>query len=159
MRAAILRALSRVDGRRTGAAAGVQLRLEGKEGRDSWGPRYDVARAAGVSIKTVSNVVHDYPHVRRETRERVLAAIRELDYRPNVSARGLRSGKTGVIGLAVPSLRENYFAELRMRGHPRRRAPRPQRADRADERRPHEGSCARSAAGGCTSPMACSSVR
>jgi DNA-binding LacI/PurR family transcriptional regulator len=73
---------------------------------------HDVARAAGVSIKTVSNVVHDYPHVRRETRERVLAAIRELDYRPNVSARGLRSGKTGVIGLAVPSLRENYFAEL-----------------------------------------------
>ncbi|MCP2365910.1 DNA-binding LacI/PurR family transcriptional regulator [Agromyces flavus] len=67
---------------------------------------------AGVSIKTVSNVVHDYPHVRPQTRERVLSAIRELGYRPNVSARGLRSGRTGVIGLAVPSLRENYFAEL-----------------------------------------------
>ncbi|SFR91961.1 transcriptional regulator, LacI family [Microbacterium sp. cf046] len=73
---------------------------------------HDVARVAGVSIKTVSNVINDYPHVRPETRSRVVAAIEQLDYRPNLSARGLRSGRTGVIGLAVPSLRENYFAEL-----------------------------------------------
>jgi DNA-binding LacI/PurR family transcriptional regulator len=73
---------------------------------------HDVARVAGVSIKTVSNVIHDYPHVRPATRERVLQAIDQLDYRPNLSARGLRSGRTGVIGLAVPALRENYFAEL-----------------------------------------------
>lgn len=72
----------------------------------------DVALAAGVSIKTVSNVINDYPYVRPATRERVLAAIDELAYRPNLSARGLRSGKTGIIGLAVPELRENYFAEL-----------------------------------------------
>lgn len=73
---------------------------------------HDVARMAGVSIKTVSNVINDYPHVRPDTRERVNQAIEQLDYRPNLSARGLRSGRTGVIGLAVPSLRENYFAEL-----------------------------------------------
>ena len=73
---------------------------------------HDVARVAGVSIKTVSNVINDYPHVRPGTRERVIEAIGQLDYRPNLSARGLRSGRTGVIGLAVPSLRENYFAEL-----------------------------------------------
>lgn len=73
---------------------------------------HDVARVAGVSIKTVSNVVNDYPHVRPATRDRVLSAIAQLDYRPNLSARGLRSGKTGVIGLAVPELRQNYFAEL-----------------------------------------------
>lgn len=73
---------------------------------------HDVARIAGVSIKTVSNVINDYPHVRQGTRERVIEAIEQLDYRPNLSARGLRSGRTGVIGLAVPSLRENYFAEL-----------------------------------------------
>jgi DNA-binding LacI/PurR family transcriptional regulator len=73
---------------------------------------HDVARAAGVSIKTVSNVVNEYPHVRDSTRQRVLQAIEELGYRPNLSARGLRSGRTGVIGLAVPALRENYFAEL-----------------------------------------------
>ena len=73
---------------------------------------HDVARIAGVSIKTVSNVVNDYPHVSAATRDRVLAAIAELDYRPNLSARGLRSGKTGVIGLAIPELRQVYFAEL-----------------------------------------------
>ncbi|MGL3150290.1 LacI family DNA-binding transcriptional regulator [Microbacterium sp. A82] len=73
---------------------------------------HDVARLASVSIKTVSNVINDHPHVRPDTRDRVLAAIAELDYRPNLSARGLRSGRTGVIGLAVPALRENYFAEL-----------------------------------------------
>ena len=73
---------------------------------------HDVARVAGVSIKTVSNVVNDYPHVRAaDPRARALA-IAELDYRPNLSARGLRSGRTGVIGLAIPELRQNYFAEL-----------------------------------------------
>lgn len=73
---------------------------------------HDVARMAGVSIKTVSNVINDNPKVGPETRSRVRRVIDELGYRPNLSARGLRSGKTGVIGLAVPSLRENYFAEL-----------------------------------------------
>ncbi len=73
---------------------------------------HDVARVAGVSIKTVSNVVNDYPHVSPATRARVVAAIEELHYRPNLSARGLRSGRSGMIGLAIPSLRENYFAEL-----------------------------------------------
>ena len=72
----------------------------------------DVAQLAGVSIKTVSNVVNDYPYVRPTTRERVQRAISDLGYRPNLSARGLRSGRTGVIGLAVPELRLNYFAEL-----------------------------------------------
>lgn len=73
---------------------------------------HDVARLAGVSIKTVSNVVNDSAAVRASTRERVLAAIGELDYRPNLTARSLRSGRSGVIGLAVPELRLSYFAEL-----------------------------------------------
>jgi DNA-binding LacI/PurR family transcriptional regulator len=72
----------------------------------------DVALRAGVSNKTVSNVVHDHPHVHPETRARVRQAIADLGYRPNLSARGLRSGRTGVIGLAVPELRQPYFAEL-----------------------------------------------
>jgi DNA-binding LacI/PurR family transcriptional regulator len=72
----------------------------------------DVAELAGVSFKTVSNVVHDYPHVTEATRARVLAAIEELGYRPNRSARNLRSGRTGAIGLAVPELSLAYFAEL-----------------------------------------------
>ncbi|MBB5742335.1 DNA-binding LacI/PurR family transcriptional regulator [Microbacterium ginsengiterrae] len=73
---------------------------------------HDVAQLAGVSIKTVSNVINHHPHVRPQTRERVQTAIDQLGYRPNLSARGLRSGRTGVIGLAVPALSENYFAEL-----------------------------------------------
>ncbi|MFJ4209021.1 LacI family DNA-binding transcriptional regulator [Paenarthrobacter sp. NPDC089675] len=73
---------------------------------------HDVARAAGVSIKTVSNVLNDSPKVGPATRQRVQRLVDEMGYRPNLSARGLRSGKTGVIGLAVPSLRESYFAEL-----------------------------------------------
>ncbi|MEC5175035.1 DNA-binding LacI/PurR family transcriptional regulator [Cryobacterium sp. MP_M5] len=73
---------------------------------------HDVARIAGVSIKTVSNVINDYPHIRSTTKQRVLDAIAELDYQPNLSARSLRSGRTGVIGLAVPELSLSYFAEL-----------------------------------------------
>lgn len=73
---------------------------------------HDVARLAGVSIKTVSNVINDYPHVRPATREKVQAAIAELGYTPNLTARNLRSGKTGAIALAVPDLGLSYFAEL-----------------------------------------------
>lgn len=73
---------------------------------------HDVAALAGVSIKTVSNVVNEYQHIRPSTRDKVLAAISELGYKPNISARSLRSGRTGVIGLALPELSLSYFAEL-----------------------------------------------
>ncbi|GAA1957551.1 LacI family DNA-binding transcriptional regulator [Microbacterium deminutum] len=73
---------------------------------------HDVARAAGVSIKTVSNVINDYPHVRADTRARVHEAIEQLGYQPNLSARSLRSGRTGAIALALPELSLSYFAEL-----------------------------------------------
>ncbi len=73
---------------------------------------HDVARLAGVSFKTVSNVVNNHPQVRPVTRERVLAAVAELGYRPNISARNLRSGRSGAIGLAVPELGQSYFAQL-----------------------------------------------
>ena len=73
---------------------------------------HDVAALAGVSIKTVSNVVNDFQHIRPTTRERVLKAIGELGYRPNMAARGLRLGRTGLIGLALPELSLSYFAEL-----------------------------------------------
>ena len=73
---------------------------------------HDVAHRAGVSIKTVSNVVNDYPHVRAETRRRVQEAIDFLGYRLNTTARNLRQGRTGMIGLALPELSLPYFAEL-----------------------------------------------
>ena len=73
---------------------------------------HDVAHLAGVSIKTVSNVINDYPHIRSSTREKVEQAIAQLGYQPNLTARSLRSGRTGVIGLALPELSLSYFAEL-----------------------------------------------
>lgn len=72
----------------------------------------DVARAAGVSPKTVSNVVNGFPYIRDSTKARVEAAIEELGYQVNSSARNLRSGKTGMITLAIPELNQPYFAEL-----------------------------------------------
>ena len=58
---------------------------------------HDVAKLAGVSFKTVSNVINEHPHVAEATRIKVEAAIKQLDYRPNRSARSLRSGRTGAI--------------------------------------------------------------
>ncbi|MCF3962068.1 LacI family DNA-binding transcriptional regulator [Streptomyces fuscigenes] len=72
----------------------------------------DVARHAGVSTKTVSNVVHGYQHVRPSTRERVQRAIAELGYRPDARGRSLATGRTHMLALAVPDLRNPYFAEL-----------------------------------------------
>ncbi|MEJ5869210.1 LacI family DNA-binding transcriptional regulator [Pseudokineococcus sp. 5B2Z-1] len=72
----------------------------------------DVARRARVSSKTVSNVVNRRPHVHESTRARVEQAISELGYRPNLSARGLRSGRTGVVGLVLPDLRTPAAAAL-----------------------------------------------
>ena len=73
---------------------------------------HDVARLAGVSIKTVSNVINGHPHVRPDTRQNVERAVAELGYTPNLTARNLRSGRTGAIALAVPDLALSYFAEL-----------------------------------------------
>jgi DNA-binding LacI/PurR family transcriptional regulator len=72
----------------------------------------DVAERAGVSIKTVSNVVNGYAFIAPNTRERVERAIQETGYRPNLGARNLRKGRTGFIVLAVPELDNPYFAEL-----------------------------------------------
>jgi DNA-binding LacI/PurR family transcriptional regulator len=59
----------------------------------------DVAELAGVSYQTVSRVLHDSPHVRGDTRERVLAAIQKLDYRPNSVARALVTGRSKTLGV------------------------------------------------------------
>lgn len=72
----------------------------------------DVADLAGVSMKTVSNVVHDYEHVSPAMRDRVQAAIDQLGYRPNLTARRLATGKTGMVALAIPEIDQFYFAEI-----------------------------------------------
>ncbi|MGC4941662.1 LacI family DNA-binding transcriptional regulator [Kribbella sp. DT2] len=72
----------------------------------------DVAKRAGVSPKTVSNVINGVVFVRPETRAKVEQALSELDYVPNLSARGLRNGRSGMIGLALPDLLRPYSAEI-----------------------------------------------
>ncbi|MCI9887442.1 LacI family DNA-binding transcriptional regulator [Micrococcales bacterium 31B] len=72
----------------------------------------EVAARAGVSWKTVSNVVHERSNVRPETRERVLAAIRELGYRPNLAGRQLRQGRTNTLLFAVSVINSPYFGAL-----------------------------------------------
>lgn len=72
----------------------------------------DVAERAGVSEKTVSNFVNGYPHISANTKRKVEAAIAELGYRPNLSARSMGRGRTGFIAFAVPGLSNPHFAEL-----------------------------------------------
>ena len=75
--------------------------------------RADVARYAGVSSAVVSYVVNNGPRpVAPATAARVLEAIRVLGYRPNASARALRSGSTMLLGLVVPEIGNPLFAEL-----------------------------------------------
>lgn len=72
----------------------------------------DVAALAGVSLKTVTNVVHDRPYVKDETRARVQAAIEQLEYRPSLVGRQLQSGRSHMITLAVPRIDEPYLGAL-----------------------------------------------
>jgi DNA-binding LacI/PurR family transcriptional regulator len=72
----------------------------------------DVAKHAGVSMKTVSNVVHDYPHVSPATRLKVQSALDELGYRPNALGRRLATGRSGMLALAFADVSLPYFSEL-----------------------------------------------
>jgi LacI family transcriptional regulator len=72
----------------------------------------DVAQHAGVSAMTVSRVLNAEPNVRPETRERVQTAIRDLNYRPNLSARNLARANTYFIGLLYDNPSAGYISEL-----------------------------------------------
>lgn len=72
----------------------------------------DVARLAGVSYTTVSHVLNQTRPVSADARERVLRAVKELDYVPSALARSLRSKVTGSIGLIIPNNTNPYFSEL-----------------------------------------------
>jgi DNA-binding LacI/PurR family transcriptional regulator len=71
----------------------------GRVGRRRTAVMADVAKLAGVSHQTVSRVINDSTHVRPETRRRVLAAMRQLDYRPNPAARALVTGRSRTLGV------------------------------------------------------------
>jgi LacI family transcriptional regulator len=72
----------------------------------------DIAAELGVSLVTVSKVLRNKKDVGEATRKRVLQRVRELNYQPNMLARGLASGKSYAIGLIVPDLLHTFFAEL-----------------------------------------------
>src|SRR5215831_11300237 len=72
----------------------------------------DIARELNVSVMTVSKVVRGCADVGAETRSRVLAKIKELNYQPNWVARSLAARRTFMIGLIVPDLMHSFFAEI-----------------------------------------------
>jgi len=72
----------------------------------------DIARDLGVSVITISKVLRNHPDIGDETRERVLARVKELDYQPNLAARSLVTGRTYLVGLVVPDLLHPFFAEI-----------------------------------------------
>ncbi len=72
----------------------------------------DVAREAGVSIGTVSNVINNKKNVSLEIRERVNRAIKKLGYVPKVSARNLKLGVSNIIGVILPTLTDRYFSRI-----------------------------------------------
>ncbi|MFE4582476.1 LacI family DNA-binding transcriptional regulator, partial [Streptomyces chartreusis] len=75
--------------------------------------RDDVARLAGTSTAVVSYVINNGPRpVAPATRERVLAAIKELGYRPDRVAQAMASRRTDLIGLIVPDARQPFFGEM-----------------------------------------------
>jgi LacI family transcriptional regulator len=73
---------------------------------------YDVAREANVSMATVSRVVNGNPNVKPTTRKKVTEVIDRLGYRPNAVARGLASKKTTTVGVIIPDISNQIFAEL-----------------------------------------------
>ncbi|HEU5223959.1 MAG TPA: LacI family DNA-binding transcriptional regulator [Candidatus Lumbricidophila sp.] len=74
--------------------------------------RADVAKRAGVSTALVSYVLTGAKPVAPASRERVLAAIAELEYRPNLTARALKTGRTNTIAVLIPSLQSAFYAEF-----------------------------------------------
>lgn len=72
----------------------------------------DVAKLAGVSVSTVSRALSGRIFVEEETKQKVLEAVRELNYRPNVIAKGLREGRFCIIALLVPDINSLFYPAL-----------------------------------------------
>ena len=72
----------------------------------------DIAHDLGISIVTVSKVLRDHPDISAETRDRVLKRMKEVNYRPNLAARALVTGRTYSVGLVVPDLVHPFFGEV-----------------------------------------------
>ena len=72
----------------------------------------DIAVDLGVSMVTVSRALRNFPDINKETKNRILERARELNYRPNLMARSLVTGRTSLIGLVVPDLIHPFFSEV-----------------------------------------------
>ena len=72
----------------------------------------DVAKAAGVSVATVSRVLNNSGYVGPELTERVWDAVRRLDYRPNTLARGLKTNKTSTVGIVISNIMNPFFTAV-----------------------------------------------
>ncbi len=72
----------------------------------------DVAKLANVDVSTVSRALNNTSYVHPETKARIMEAVKELSYQPNVLAQGLRQGKRHTIGVVVPQLHISVFATI-----------------------------------------------
>jgi LacI family transcriptional regulator len=72
----------------------------------------EVAERAGVSVSTVSRVLNEYPYVSEETRRRVLETMEELEYRPDVAARSMRTGTSRAVGLVFSDISNPLFSAM-----------------------------------------------
>jgi len=72
----------------------------------------DIAAELGVSVVTVSRALRDRPDIAEETKAKILDRVKRLNYRPNLTARSLVTGRSSLIGLVVPDLIHPFFAEI-----------------------------------------------
>ncbi len=72
----------------------------------------DIAKALGISTSTVSRALSDAWDVKRETRDRVLAMAKQLNYHPNLNAKHLQSKRTGAIGIIIPEFVSSFFPNV-----------------------------------------------
>jgi LacI family transcriptional regulator len=72
----------------------------------------DIADELGVSVVTVSRALRDRPDIAKDTKARILDRVKRLNYRPNLTARSLVTGRSSLIGLVVPDLIHPFFAEI-----------------------------------------------
>jgi len=72
----------------------------------------DIANELGVSIVTVSKALRDRPDVAKATKEKILDRVKQMNYRPNLTARSLVTGRSFLVGLVVPDLVHPFFSEI-----------------------------------------------
>jgi LacI family transcriptional regulator len=72
----------------------------------------DIARDLNLSVVTISKVLREHPDISQDTRDRVLKRMKELNYRPNLAARSLVTGRSFIVGLVVPDLVHPFFGQV-----------------------------------------------